>query len=150
MSQEHERALGNWQAELAQWPAVFIQTFSAIQALAELLGGLEIHLGRCQDNIDAMQGVIFAEGLSEVLTPALGKVEAQSLMTNLCQRAISERRSLGILVLELIETDLRCKSIDRLDVEKRFDVELAKVASARLLEEILDQTENDVSVETGF
>lgn len=139
MSQEHERALGNWQAELAQWPPVFTHAFSAAQALAELLEGLEIHVPRCRENIGAMQGVIFAESLSEVLAPPLGKAQAQSLMSNLCQRAHSERRSLDSLVREFLETDQRCKSIDRSEVEKRFDVELAAMASSRLVEDALDQ-----------
>ena len=139
MPHEHERALGNWQAELAQWPLVFTHAFSAAQALAELLTGLEVNARRCRENIDALQGVIFAEGLSEVLSPALGKAQAQSLMANLCQRAISERRPLDSLLRELIETDHRCKSIDPSEVVKRFDIEFAATASARLVEGILDQ-----------
>jgi 3-carboxy-cis,cis-muconate cycloisomerase len=139
MPQEHERALGNWQAELAQWPAVFTHSLSAAQALAELLDGLEIHVRRCGENIDALQGVIFAESACEVLASALGKREAQSMMAKLCQRAISERRSLAILVLERTETDLRYKSIDQSQVQKLFDTEFAAAASARLVKGLLDQ-----------
>src|SRR5690606_37205805 len=37
MGQEHERGLGNWQAELAEWPGLFISTHGALQAMREAI-----------------------------------------------------------------------------------------------------------------
>ena len=45
MPQEHERALGNWQAETAQFPDVLIHALSAATALAELLEGVQLRRG---------------------------------------------------------------------------------------------------------
>jgi 3-carboxy-cis,cis-muconate cycloisomerase len=53
LPQEHERGLGNWQAELAQWPALFMATHGAVQALADAGAGLEIDGARMRANIDA-------------------------------------------------------------------------------------------------
>ena len=35
MPQEHERGLGNWQAELAEWPGLFMSAHGAVHALAD-------------------------------------------------------------------------------------------------------------------
>src|SRR5450755_3704263 len=46
MPQEHERGLGDWQAELAQWPALFLAAHGALRALADACGGLEVDVAR--------------------------------------------------------------------------------------------------------
>ena len=54
MPQEHQRGLGNWQAELATWPALFMAAHGAVHALAEACaGGLEVDAARMRANIDA-------------------------------------------------------------------------------------------------
>ncbi len=54
MPQEHQRGLGNWQAELATWPALFMAAHGAVHALAEACAsGLEVDAGRMRANIDA-------------------------------------------------------------------------------------------------
>jgi 3-carboxy-cis,cis-muconate cycloisomerase len=51
MGQEHERGLGNWQAELAEWPGLFLSAHGALNALAEAFGGLHVDAGRMLRNI---------------------------------------------------------------------------------------------------
>ncbi len=53
MVQEHERSLGHWQAELAQWPALFLSAHGALRALADACAGLEVHAAAMRGNIDA-------------------------------------------------------------------------------------------------
>ena len=54
MPQEHQRGLGNWQAELASWPALFMTAHGAVHALAEACGaGLDVDAARMRANIDA-------------------------------------------------------------------------------------------------
>ena len=53
MAQEHERSLGHWQAELAQWPALFLSAHGALRALADACAGLEVHAAAMRGNIDA-------------------------------------------------------------------------------------------------
>jgi hypothetical protein len=37
MPQEHERALGNWQAELAEWPGLLMSAHGSVRAMAQAL-----------------------------------------------------------------------------------------------------------------
>ncbi len=133
MPQEHERALGTWQAELAQWPGVFIHAVSAARALAELLTGLTVDVDRCRTNIESLRGVIFAERLVEVFIPALGKAEAQTLVAELCRRATSERKHLRDLALDRVRDDPRLATCTVGDLESQFDVNRAAKASATLV-----------------
>ena len=76
MPQEHERGLGNWQAELAESGALLACVHGAIAALAQAGAGLQVDPGRMRRNIDALQGLVFAEGLSMCLARTIGKSEA--------------------------------------------------------------------------
>ncbi|MBX9632043.1 MAG: 3-carboxy-cis,cis-muconate cycloisomerase [Burkholderiales bacterium] len=137
MPQEHERALGTWQAELAQWPDVFVRAITAAQYLGELLGGLQVDAARCRRNIEALHGVIFAERLTEVFASALGKTEAQTLVAQLSQKATSEQRPLRDLALERMATDTRLASCNKAQVDKAFDLVDAARASAAAVEDLL-------------
>jgi len=61
MPQAHERGLGNWQAELAEWPGLFTSAHGAVQALCDALGGLQVHPARMRQNIEALRGSVFTE-----------------------------------------------------------------------------------------
>ncbi len=61
MPQAHERGLGNWQAELAEWPGLFTSAHGAAQALCDALGGLQVHADRMRQNIEALRGSVFTE-----------------------------------------------------------------------------------------
>ena len=49
MPQEHERGLGNWQAELAEWAGLFISAHGALKALAEAAAGLQVDAARMRE-----------------------------------------------------------------------------------------------------
>ena len=62
MPQEHQRGLGNWQAELASWPALFMAAHGAAHALAEACAeGLDVDALRMRANIDAHHRALAAE-----------------------------------------------------------------------------------------
>lgn len=137
MPQEHERALGRWQAELAQWPGVFIHAVSAARALAGLLTGLVVDADRCRANIEALRGVIFAERLVETFSPALGKAEAQALVGELCRRATTERRHLRELALDRVRNDPRLAACVIAQIDALFDIDRAAQASNALVSPML-------------
>ena len=56
MPQEHERALGGWQAELAEWAGLWISAAGAVRALADAAPGLVVHRGRLLANLEAHRG----------------------------------------------------------------------------------------------
>jgi 3-carboxy-cis,cis-muconate cycloisomerase len=60
MPQEHERGLGDWQAELAQWPALFLAAHGALRALADACGGLDVDVARMRANLDRHLGAVAA------------------------------------------------------------------------------------------
>lgn len=140
LPQSHERALGAWQAELAQVPAVFRNACAAAQALAELLAGLTVHAPRCARNIDALHGVISAEAVTALLSDALGKAEAQNLMSALSQRALDTATPLRELVLPVLDMDTRLAKVDRSALEACFDVARAARAAGAQVGGLLDAT----------
>ncbi|KQP14265.1 lyase family protein [Pseudorhodoferax sp. Leaf267] len=55
MAQQHERALGAWQAELAEWPQLVMAAHGSLRALARALPGLRVDPARMRANIDSVR-----------------------------------------------------------------------------------------------
>jgi len=55
MPQEHERALGAWQAELAEWPLLLMAVHGSARAMAGALPRLRLDPARMRANLDAMR-----------------------------------------------------------------------------------------------
>jgi 3-carboxy-cis,cis-muconate cycloisomerase len=137
MAQEHERALGNWQAEMDQHRMLVEHALAAAQALAELLEGLHIDPERCRANIDALHGIIFSEALTALFSPMLGKHQAQTLVAALCQKSVEEQRSLQQLVIEQLASDPALAAVGTGDVIAVFDVRNAARASEHETDRLL-------------
>ena len=126
MVQEHERGLGNWQAELAEWPGLWISAHGAASALADAVGGLEVDADRMRANIEALRGLVFAEGLAGTLALRLGKSRAHEMVERLSKRVVSEGRSLRELALEAVAADPALRSsVPPAAVEAVFDTAAA-------------------------
>lgn len=147
MGQEHERGLGNWQAELAEWPGLFISTHGALAAMREAVAGMHIDSARMQRNIDALQGLVYAEAVSLFLAAAIGKPAAHKLMEELTQKAVAESRQLGDVVSEAVQADSELASqLDLNALQALFQPRVANAnaaelarASVRTLRQALDQ-----------
>jgi 3-carboxy-cis,cis-muconate cycloisomerase len=103
MVQEHERAVGGWQAE---WPIIsgIIQaTGVALQSMAEVAEGLEVDSSKMTANIQATQGTLLAEHAMMLLTPALGRERAQQLAKDAAFRSLSEQRNFAEVLSEMPE-----------------------------------------------
>ena len=126
MPQEQERGLGGWQAELAEWPGLWITALGAAAALDEAMAGLEVDPARMRANIDALSGLVFAEGLATALARHVGKASGHALVERLSRRVVAEGRPLGELALEAVgaEPDLRGR-IGRDEIAALFDVDAA-------------------------
>jgi 3-carboxy-cis,cis-muconate cycloisomerase len=77
MPQEHERALGNWQAELAEWPGLLMSAHGSVRAMAQALPGLQIDTRRMRANLDALRAGLPREAAEEWFSPALAQHAAQ-------------------------------------------------------------------------
>ncbi|MFC3111009.1 3-carboxy-cis,cis-muconate cycloisomerase [Undibacterium arcticum] len=107
MGQEHERGLGNWQAELAEWPGMFLSAHGALTALAEAMAGLHVDTVRMRRNIDALQGLVFAEAVSIYLAAAIGRPQAHGLMEQLTQLAVANGKDLAAVITDHVKTAVK-------------------------------------------
>jgi 3-carboxy-cis,cis-muconate cycloisomerase len=95
MLQEHERAIGGWQAEWETLPALVTLAAEASTAIAETLAHLEVDVTRMRANLDAAGGLARAEGLVAALAPRIGRVEATRLVEHAGRQAASSGRALA-------------------------------------------------------
>jgi 3-carboxy-cis,cis-muconate cycloisomerase len=106
MPQEHERGLGNWQAELAEWPGLFMSAHGAVNALADAVAGLAVDTARMRRNIDALHGLVFAEGVSMLLATHIGKSRAHALLEACSRQVLAEQRPLLDVALAAVAADI--------------------------------------------
>lgn len=81
MPQEHERALGGWQAESADWGELLGIVHGSARAMATVCGALEVDAKRMRANLDAVGRAVPPELAAEWFDPAMadalaGQVEA--------------------------------------------------------------------------
>jgi 3-carboxy-cis,cis-muconate cycloisomerase len=131
MDQQHERGLGNWQAELAEWPGLFLSAHGALSALTDAFAGLHVDTQRMQSNIDALQGLIFAEAASIYLASVIGRPDAHHLLEQLTAETISSKRNLRDVLTDAVKRDSALSaSIDINHLQTLFDP-VAATASAQ-------------------
>ncbi len=100
MTQEHERAVGGWQAEWVALPNLFRYTSGAVEHVRGMISGLKVDPARMSANLELTQGLIMAESLTMALAPHVGRPEAQRLVKTLCERAVRSGVHLRQVVLE--------------------------------------------------
>ena len=105
MGQQHERGLGNWQAELAEWPGLFLSAHGALSALNEAFAGLQVDTARMRANIDALGGLVFAEAVSAYLAGFIGRPAAHAMLEQHARTAVASARHLSDVAWEAIEAD---------------------------------------------
>ncbi|MFH0129201.1 3-carboxy-cis,cis-muconate cycloisomerase [Variovorax sp. VaC1] len=71
MPQQHERALGAWQAELAEWPQLLMSAHGSARAMAGALPGLQVDAVRMRANIDRLRAELPRDAADEWFDPAL-------------------------------------------------------------------------------
>ncbi len=101
--QEHERAVGHWQAE---WPIVsdaVQSTGAALEAMREVAAGLTVDPMRMRANLAATRGAVLAERVMMRVGAALGRDVAHVLLHDALSRARSTGQSLGEVLRGLPE-----------------------------------------------
>jgi 3-carboxy-cis,cis-muconate cycloisomerase len=129
-----ERSLGDWQLELAEWPALLSATHAALQSLAVGARGLRADPSRLRGNIEALHGLIFAESLAAWLTARgwYAKAEAQRQVSDWCGRAVREDRPLFDVAREGLAERLAAAPAAAAALEACFDIDRAAAAAAAL------------------
>jgi 3-carboxy-cis,cis-muconate cycloisomerase len=114
MTQEHERAVGGWQAEWVALPNLFRYTSGAVEHVRGMIRGLQVDPAHMRANVELTQGLIMAESLTMALAVHIGRPEAQRVVKTLCDRAVKLGVHLRQVVLEE-EQVLRMLSLEEVD-----------------------------------
>ncbi|MGF6345735.1 3-carboxy-cis,cis-muconate cycloisomerase [Variovorax sp. W2I14] len=80
MPQQHERALGAWQAELAEWPQLLMSAHGSVRAMAGALPGLQVDAARMRANIDRLRAELPRDAADEWFDPALAVGAGQTAL----------------------------------------------------------------------
>lgn len=116
MVQEHERALGGWQAEWDTLPDIAQLAAAALQQMRQVVAGLNVDAGRMRANLDTTQGLIMAEAVMLALGAKLGRLQAHHLVEDACRRAVASGKHLREVLAQdaAISAELNIEQIDKL------------------------------------
>ena len=100
LAQEHERALGGWQAEWAAVPELVKVCGGAVANMADALAGLVVDEDRLQKNLDALRGLPMTEMVSLALAGKVGRDEAHKLVEAAARKTAAGEGSLAEALAE--------------------------------------------------
>jgi 3-carboxy-cis,cis-muconate cycloisomerase len=109
MPQEHERGLGNWQAELAEFGGLLASVHGSLAALTLAAGGLQVFPARMRRNIDALQGLVFAEALGMRVAREIGKSDAHHWVEALSKETVARDVHLREVALQALTHEPRLR-----------------------------------------
>ena len=133
MVQEHERGLGNWQAELAETAGLYIAAHGAVKALADVTAGLQVDAPRMRANIESMNGLVCAEAVAMRFATRIGKAQAHALLESLAQQVASSGQHLRQRCLNALHDDVRLRGhFEPTEIESMFAPEVAAEAAIRV------------------
>ncbi len=116
--QEHERALGGWQAEWSVLPELVLLAGGAARHMAETIEGLEVDRKRMRENLDARDGLVMAEAVAMALAERVGKSKAHHLVERASRRAVAD----GLHLRAAIERDQEIvRHFDSATLDRVFD-----------------------------
>ena len=97
MPQQHERALGAWQAELAEWPQLLMSAHGSVRAMAGALPGLQVDAARMRANIDRLRAELPRDAADEWFDPALAHHAGQTALAEVkaLQARLTEHKELA-------------------------------------------------------
>ena len=139
MPQEHQRGLGNWQAELAEFAGLLVSAHGAVRAMREACAGLAVDEARMRRNIDALQGLVHGEAAAARVAAVVGKARAHALFEILSRQAVDQGRHLREVALAAVEADPELRgAVDREALADCFDADRAALPARRAAAAQLD------------
>lgn len=118
MVQEHERALGGWQAEWDALPEIARLCGGALAHVEEMARGLEVDIARLAANLGSTNGLILAEAVMLALGESMGRQQAHRFVERASQQAVATGRSLRDVLAEDAEVTSR---LDAARLDALFD-----------------------------
>ncbi|QBQ99435.1 3-carboxy-cis,cis-muconate cycloisomerase [Paraburkholderia pallida] len=94
MVQEHERALGGWQAEWDAVPELARLAGGALAQIEQITGGLEVRPERLAASLNVTHGLILGEAVMLALGDRIGRLDAHHLVEHASKTAVQTGRTL--------------------------------------------------------
>ena len=94
MAALHERPPGAWHAEWQALPQLFGLVSGALREVRLLAEGLVVDVARMRANLDATQGLLFADAVAARLAPRLGREAAHALVERAAEAARARHATL--------------------------------------------------------
>ncbi|WP_321791411.1 3-carboxy-cis,cis-muconate cycloisomerase [Caballeronia sp. J97] len=113
MVQEHERALGGWQAEWEALPDLARLTAGALSNIAGIVVAMEVNVERLAQNLNVTHGLVLGEAVMLALGDAIGRLDAHKLVEGASKASVANGTSL-FDELAANETVMRHVSQDQL------------------------------------
>ena len=149
MVQEHERALGGWQAEWDTLPLIFQLCSGALQQMQLVASGLVVDEARMRSNLDATHGLIFAEAVSMALAERIGRTAAHALVEEACHRAIETGIPLRTtLAVDAVRDPEASGALSSQQLDSLFDPQAYIGQSAAMVDRVLQTWSAHASTHT--
>jgi 3-carboxy-cis,cis-muconate cycloisomerase len=100
LPQEHERALGGWQAQWATLREMVILTAGALDRMREIIEGLHVDAARMCANLDLTHGLILGEAVMLALGADLGRLQAHHVVEAASRKAVQDGKTLRDVLAE--------------------------------------------------
>ncbi|WP_092969194.1 3-carboxy-cis,cis-muconate cycloisomerase [Ralstonia sp. NFACC01] len=94
LPQEHERALGGWQAQWATLREMACLAAGALDRMCEIVEGLQVDSARMRANLDVTHGLILGEAVMLALGANLGRLQAHHVVEAASRKAVQESKTL--------------------------------------------------------
>lgn len=94
MVQEHERALGGWQAEWDTLPQIVTLAAGALRQMGQVVSGLQVDTARMRANLDMTHGLILGEAAMLQLGGRIGRLEAHHVVERASRLAVAQGTTL--------------------------------------------------------
>ncbi|GGD15415.1 3-carboxy-cis,cis-muconate cycloisomerase [Franconibacter daqui] len=98
--QQHERALGGWQAEWETLPDIITLAGGVMQTSLELIRDMQVFPEKMRENLHITHGLIMAEPVTLKLAEHIGKQAAHQHLEPLCHRSLDEGVALQTLLVD--------------------------------------------------
>jgi 3-carboxy-cis,cis-muconate cycloisomerase len=126
LAPEHERGLGQWQSQWFTLRELAGAGASALAAMSEVLGGLEVNPKAMAANLERTNGLVFSEALALRVT--------RPVADRLCERALREGRHL--LEVARADADVK-KQLGKGELEALFEPQSQFGAAPAMIERVL-------------
>ncbi|MGE4526939.1 MAG: adenylosuccinate lyase family protein [Rhodospirillaceae bacterium] len=101
MVHDLERATGPWHTEWLAIPETCLLTSGALAQAKFMLAGLTVDADRMRKNLALSGGLIVSEAVMMAVAPALGRQRAHDVVYDACRTAVTEKRALADVLVEI-------------------------------------------------